>query len=117
MIDDTLKTNYLCENKPNKVYNHHEDTKPFSEKFQNDKKVFKETLENLRNPILEQEALPVHIISKLLLDQKAAESVKCAKDIQNNQFKTSFLYNTTKRNSLGLHRQKLVWLSQLQSNK
>ena len=88
-----MKTNYSFESKPNEVYDHHEDTKSFPEKFQNDKKVFKETLENLRNPILEREALPVHIISKLLLDQKAAESVKCAKDIQNNQFKTSFLYN------------------------
>ena len=68
MIGNMLKTDELFENKRNEVLYHHEDTKSFQQKFQNDKKVFKETLENLRNPILE--ALPAHIVSNVLLDQK-----------------------------------------------
>ena len=64
MISDMLETANLFENKPNEVYDHHEDTKLFQDKFYNDKKVFKETLENLGNPFLEQEPQLVHITSK-----------------------------------------------------
>ena len=70
MISDMLETAHLFENKPNKVYGHHEDTKLFQEKFLNDKKVFKETSKNLENPFLEQEPQLVHTILKKLLDQK-----------------------------------------------
>ena len=118
MISDMLETVNLFENKPNEVYGHHEDTQLFQDKFHNDEKVFKETLENLGNPFLEQEPQLVHIISKKVLDQKAIESVKCAKYIGNHQFKsfaresliegTLSLYNTIKTNSLALYRQKIV---------
>ena len=40
------------------------------DKFLNDKKGFRETLENLENLFLEQEPQLVHIILKKLLDQK-----------------------------------------------
>ena len=70
MISDMLETTHLFENKPNKVYDHHEDTKLCQEKFLNDKKGFRETLENLENLFLEQEPQLVHIILKKLLDQK-----------------------------------------------
>ena len=116
MISDMLETADLFENKPNKVYDHHEGTKLFQDKFHNDKKVFKETLENLGNPFLEQEPQLVHIISKKVLDQKAIESVKCAKYIGIHQFisfvrerfieGTSSIYNTIKKYSLALYRQK-----------
>ena len=36
MISDMLET---AENKPNEVYDHHEDAKLFQDKFHNDKKV------------------------------------------------------------------------------
>ena len=55
MINDMLETTHLFGNKPNKVYDEHEHTKLFLGKIHNDKKVFKETLENLENPFLEQE--------------------------------------------------------------
>ena len=83
MISDMVETIHLFENKPNEVYNHHEDTKLFQDKFYNGKKVFQETLENLENPFLEQEPQLVHTILKKLLDQKAIESAKC---IGNHQF-------------------------------
>ena len=54
MISDMLETTHLFGNKPNKVYDQHEDTKLFLDKIHNDKKVFKETLENLENPFLDQ---------------------------------------------------------------
>ena len=79
---------YLIENKLNKVYDHHEETKLFQEKFLNDKKVFKETLGNLEKAFLEQEPQLVHIILKKLLDQKNHQTVKCAKYIGNLQFKS-----------------------------
>ena len=69
---DMLGTAHLFQNKPNKVYDHHEDTKLFQDKFLNDKKVFKETLENLEKPFLEQEPQLVPIILKKLCDQKKA---------------------------------------------
>ena len=55
MISDMLETAHLFENKPKEVYDHYEHTKLFQAKFHNDKKVFKETLENLANLFLEQE--------------------------------------------------------------
>ena len=64
------------------------------------KKVFKETLENLGNPFLEQEPQLVHILSKKLLDQKAIESVKCEG--------ASSLYDTIKKTSLALYCQNIV---------
>ena len=70
------------------------------------------------NPFLEQEPQLVHIIAKKLLDQKAIESVKCAKYIGNHQFKsffrerliegTSSLYNTIKRTVLHCIVKKIV---------
>ena len=86
MISYMLETIHLFENKPNQVYGHHEDTKLFQEKFHNDKKVFKETLEHLENTFLEQEPRLVHTILKKLTDEKAIESVNCAKYIGNHQF-------------------------------
>ena len=62
MKNDMLETAHLFENKPIEVYDHYEDTKLFQDKFDNDKKVFKETLENLGNPFLEQEPQLVHNI-------------------------------------------------------
>ena len=79
MISDMLETASLFENKPNEIYDHHDDTKLFQDKFHNDKKVFKETLENFGNPFLEKEPQLVYIISKKELDQKAIRSVKYAK--------------------------------------
>ena len=55
MIRDILETFDLFEKKPKEVYDYHEDTKLFQDKFHNNKKIFKETLENLGNPFLEQE--------------------------------------------------------------
>ena len=86
MKNDMLETAHLFENKPIEVYDHYEDTKLFQDKFDNDKKVFKETLENLGNPFLEQEPQLVHNILKKLVNQKAIESVKRAKYIGNHQF-------------------------------
>ena len=112
-----LKTAHLFESKPDKEYDHHKDIKLFQDKLPNKKvkRYFKETLENLENPFLEQERQLVHIILKKSLDQKAIESVKCAKRIGNHQFKSFFrerlieetpsLYNTIKKNSLALYRQ------------
>ena len=77
MISDMLETAHLFETKPNKVYEHREDTKLFQDKFLNDKKVFKETLENLGNPFLEQEPQLVHVILKRLLDQKKPNCEMC----------------------------------------
>ena len=37
------------------MYDHHEDTKLFQDKFHIDEKVFNETLKNLGNPFLEQD--------------------------------------------------------------
>ena len=54
MIRDMLETFDLFENKPKDIYDHHEDKKLFQDKFHNEKKVFKETLEHLGNPFLEQ---------------------------------------------------------------
>ena len=81
-----LEVAHLFENKPKEVYDHCEDTKLFKDKYDDDKKVFKETLENLGNPFLEQEPQLVHNILKKLLNQKAIESVKRAKYIGNHQF-------------------------------
>ena len=81
-----LETAILFKNKLSEVYNHYEDTKLFQDKFHNDKKVFKETIENLGNPSLKQAPQLVYIISKKLLDQKAIESIKCAKYIGNHPF-------------------------------
>ena len=117
MISDMLKTAHLFESKPDEEYDHHKDMKLFQDKLSNKKvkRYFKETLENLENPFLEQERQLVHIILKKSLDQKAIESVKCAKHIGNHQFKSFFrerlieetpsLYNTIKKNSLALYRQ------------
>ena len=55
------------------------------DKFNKEKKVSKETLENFGDPLLEQQ--PQLLISKKLLDQKFIESVKSAKYIGNHQFK------------------------------
>ena len=52
MIGDVLKTDDLFEKKLSKVYHHHKDRHLFQDKFQNDKKVFQETLENLKNLFL-----------------------------------------------------------------
>ena len=41
MISDMLETANLFENKPNEVYDHHEDTKLFQNKFHNDKRFSK----------------------------------------------------------------------------
>ena len=98
------------------IYDHHENTKLFQDKFHDDKKFFKETLQNLGNLFLEQGLQLFHIISKKLLDKKAVESVKCAKYIWNYQFKLFVrecliegmpsLSNTIKKNSLALYRQR-----------
>ena len=52
MIVDVLKTDHLFEKKLSKVYDHHKDWQLFQDKFQNNKKVFEETLENLKNLFL-----------------------------------------------------------------
>ena len=41
VISDMLETANLFENKPNEVYDHHEDTKLFQNKFHNDKRFSK----------------------------------------------------------------------------
>ena len=71
-----LKKVDLFKNKPNEVYDHHQDTKLFRGKFHHDKKVFKKTLENWKSPFLEQKPHPVYIMPKKLLHQKAMESEK-----------------------------------------
>ena len=45
MVSDMLKTGHLFGSTPSEVYDHHDDTKLFQNKFHNDKKVFKETVE------------------------------------------------------------------------
>ena len=52
MIGDVLKTDDLFEKKLSELYDHHKDRQLFQDKFQNDKKVFQETLENLKNLFL-----------------------------------------------------------------
>ena len=52
MIGDVLKSDDLFEKKLSELYDHHEDRQLFQDKFQNDKKVFQETLENLKNLFL-----------------------------------------------------------------
>ena len=52
VIGDVLKTDDLFEKKLSKVYDHHKDRELLQDKFQNDKKVFQETLENLQNLFL-----------------------------------------------------------------
>ena len=81
MKNDMLETAHLFENKPIEVYDHYEDTKLFQDKFDNDKKVFKETLENLGNPFLEQEPQLVHTILKKLLNPFMTEAVNIEKPV------------------------------------
>ena len=75
-----LETAHLFGNKPNEVYDHHEDAKLFQ-----GKKDFQRNVTKFGKSILEQESQLVHTILKKLLDQKAIESVKCAKYIENHQ--------------------------------
>lgn len=113
---DKVETADLFENKHNEVYDHHEHTELFQNKFHNDKKVSKETLENLGNLLLEPKPQLYHPISSKLLDQKTVESVKCEKYIRNYQFNLfvrecltegmASLYSTIKKNSPALYRQR-----------
>ena len=41
MVSDMLKTAHLFRSKPSEVYDHHDDTKLFQNKFQNDKRFSK----------------------------------------------------------------------------
>ena len=80
MISDMLETAHLFGNQPNEVYDNHEDAKLFQ-----GKKGFQRSVTKFGKSILEQESQLVHTILKKLLDQKAIESVKCAKYIENHQ--------------------------------
>ena len=51
MIRDVLKTDDLFEKKLSELYDHHEDRQLFQDKFQNDKKVFQETLKKFEKSI------------------------------------------------------------------
>ena len=82
---DKVETADLFENKHNEVYDHHEHTELFQNKFHNDKKVFKETLKNLGNLLLEPKPQLYHTISSKLLDQKLSNllNVKNTSEIIN----------------------------------
>ena len=111
MISDMLET---AENKPNEVYDHHEDAKLFQDKFHNDKKVQRNVRKFGKLIFRARTAASLYHVNY----QKVIESVKCAKYIGNHQFKsfvrerliegTSSLYNTTKKNFLALYCQKIV---------
>ena len=95
---------------------HHENTDAFEKSFQKDKTAFTNAFLEFGNPFLEEEGELVHIISKYILDKKATTSVKCAKEIGQQQYnsfvcerlheKTSSMYDNIKKNNFQLFRQK-----------
>ena len=60
----------------NQAMSHHENTPTFDATFKKDKSAFVETFLELQNPFQENENRLIHIISKYVLDENAANSVR-----------------------------------------
>ena len=97
---------------------HHEDTSSYEKGFHQDRDAFIASMLEYGNPFEEEEKHLVHISSRHVLDDVATRSVREAKFIGEDQYAAFVtdrlkngdvsLYETVKRNSLSLFRQKHV---------
>ena len=95
---------------------HHENTFSYEKQFLKDKAALTQAFLDVGNPFLEQEDGLVHIISKHILDEQAASSVRNGQDIGQKQYDAfvserleqgnSSIYNNIKKNNFPLFRKK-----------
>ena len=100
----------------NQAMSHHENTPTFDATFKKDKSAFVETFLELRNPFQENENRLIHIISKYVMDENAANSVREASKNGKAQFEifvveriqcnTKSIYDTIKKNNFPLFQSK-----------